>query len=126
MTLLFFNLSSLLLPFSFNLLLLWKEKHNNVINRRLFLFARSHETCDPCLFDQENFKHSENKRTENHETWSTLLNKQREPKPPTFLLGKNQRTLKLSIFVLVNREIENNQPFLLAKDSRTSNNQNIS
>jgi len=116
MTLLFFNLSSLLLPFSFNLLLLWKEKHNNVINRRLFLFARSHETCEPCLFDQENFKLSENKRSEKHETWNTLLNEQREQKPPTFLLGKNQHTLKLAILVLANREIKNTQPFLLARN----------
>jgi len=79
MTLLFFNLSSLLLFFDFNLLLPWKEKHNNLLNQRSYLFARSHETCDPCLFDQENFKHSENKRTENHETWSILLNEKRKP-----------------------------------------------
>ena len=62
----------------------------------------------------------------NHETWSTLLNKQRERKPPTFLLGKKRYTLKLSILILANKGIENNQPFLLAKDPRTSNNQNTS
>ena len=73
MTHLFFNLSSSLLLFDFNPLLLWKEKLNNFLNQRSSLFARSHETCDPCLFDQENFKQSENKRSKNYKLAKHVL-----------------------------------------------------
>lgn len=97
-----------------------ERKTRELPKRRIVLFTRSHDTCDLCLFDQENFKQSE-KKSKNHETWSTLLNKQRKLKPPTFLLGKNQHTLKLSIHVLANREIENNQPFLLVREPKTTN-----
>jgi len=73
MTHLFFNLSSSLLLFDFNPLLFWKEKLNNFLNQRLSLFARSHEACDPCFFDQENFKQSENKRSKNYKLAKHVL-----------------------------------------------------
>lgn len=99
------------------------KKTNNDINEGSFLL---HETTKLAILVFLAKKTSNTQRTKNHETWSTLLNKQRERKPPTFLLGKKQSTLKLAILILANKGIENNQLFLLARDPKTSNNQNTS
>ena len=107
-------------------LLPWEEKHNNFINRRLFLFSRSHETCDPCLFSPKHYKQSEKKKSKTTKFGIHCLTNEKNLNSPTLLLGKNQHTLKLAILVLANRKIENTQPFLLVRNPRTSNYRNTS
>ena len=106
-------------------LLLWKEKPKNYLNEGLFPL---HETTKLAIhvFLTKKTTNNQRKNQKNTKLGAHWLNEQKDLKPPTFLLGKNQHTLKLSTLVLANKEIENTQPFLLAKDPRTSNNQNIS
>ena len=67
-------------------LLLWKKKPNNYLNQRSSLFTRSHDTCDSCLFDQENYKLSENKKSKNYKlTIHCLTNKEDQNLQLSFL-----------------------------------------
>ena len=67
-------------------LLLWKKKPNNYLNQKSSLFTRSHDTCDSCLFNQENYKQSENKRSKNYKlTIHCLTNKEDQNLQISFL-----------------------------------------
>lgn len=74
---LFLNLSSLLLPFGFNLLLLWKEKPNNYLNLGAFPL---HETTKLAVLVFLTKKTSNTQRT------------------------KDQKTTKLGEYCLTNKE----------------------
>ena len=122
---LFLNLSSLLLPFDFNFLLPWKEKTKNYLNLNSFPL---HETTKRAILVFLTKKTSNLQKKDQNTTklGEQCLTNEKNLNSPTFLLGKKRSTLKLAILILANREIENNQLFLLARDPKTSNNQNTS
>ena len=92
--------------------LLWKEKPNNDLNEESFLLYETTKRETLVFLTKKTSNPQRKKRSEKHETWRILFNEQREPKPPKFLLGKIRSTLKLSIHVLAEKEIENNNLFL--------------